>query len=164
MHAVAQTVLPPRIMRSAFTLIELLVVITIIAILASMLMVALKIVRNAANNSKCGSNQRGIAMAIQAYATDNDGALPYRNNTSEWFSRAVDYLESQYQVAPQKNRKDVFHCPFAVAEIANPWLFSFRFSSHYGMNDHIRVSWNGGGYWNGTGTYGTASYRPQPPL
>jgi len=148
----------------AFTLIELLVVITIIAILASMLMVALKIVRNAANNAKCGSNQRGIAMAIQTYATDNEGALPYRNDTSEWFNQAINYLESQYQVAPQKGRHDIFHCPYAAVEITNPWLFSFRFSSHYGMNAHIRVSWNGGGYWNGTGTFGTGSYVPQPPL
>ena len=164
MLAPARTPVAPRPAGVAFTLIELLVVITIIAVLASMLMVALKVVRNAANNSTCASNQRGIAMAIHAYAIDNEGALPYRNNNSEWFSQAINYLESQYQVAPQKHRRDVFHCPFAVAEIANPWLFSFRFSSHYGMNDHIRVSWNGGGYWNGTGTYGTASYRPQPPL
>ena len=145
-------------------MIELLVVISIIAVLASMLMVGLKIVRNAANVGKCGSNQRNIAVAVQAYAIDNEGALPYRDVNTEWPNLAVGYLEGQYQAAPQVNRHDVFHCPFAVKEITNPWLFFYRFSSHYGMNSHIRVSWNAGGYWNGTGVYGTGSFRPQPPL
>lgn len=148
----------------AFTLIELLVVVSIISILAAMLLPVVKLVRNAANNTTCACNQRNIAVAIQAYATDNDGAIPYRDNNTEWPNLAISYLESQYQAAPQQRRKDVFHCPFAVAEIKTPWLFWFRYSNHYGMNSHIRVSWNGGGYWNGTGTYGTASYRPQPPL
>ena len=102
-------------------------------------------------------------MAIQAYATDNEGSLPYRDNSSEWPNQAINYLENQYQVAPQKSRKDVFHCPFAVREIVSPWLFSYRFSSHYGMNDHIRVCWSGTD-WKGVWRNPGPVFVPQPPI
>ena len=149
----------------AFTLIELLVVVIVIALLASLLLPAVKLVRDAAKNTKCVSNQRGIAMAIQAYATDNEGFLPYRDNNNGWPNLAINYFESQYQIAPQINRNDIFHCPFAVAEINNPWLFSFLFSNHYGMNMRIRVSWNPAGYWNGIGSPPPSpTFRPQPPI
>ncbi len=145
-------------------MIELLVVIAIMAILGSMLVAGLKIVRSAANNSKCSSNQRNIAMAIQAYATDNRGALPYRNINSEWFLQAIGYLEDQYQASPQKHRNDVFHCPFAVVEIQPLWLVSYRISAHYGMNSHIRAAWTGS-YWTGAGSPPpSGSYIPQLPI
>ena len=50
----------------AFSLIELLVVISIIAVLASMLMVGIKMVRTGANISKCGANQRNIGVPLIA--------------------------------------------------------------------------------------------------
>ena len=64
--------------RHGFTLIELLVVISIIAILASMLLPAVGMIRDMANQQKCASNQRQFAMANIAYATDNAGLpVPY---------------------------------------------------------------------------------------
>ncbi|MBS3762280.1 MAG: prepilin-type N-terminal cleavage/methylation domain-containing protein [Planctomycetes bacterium] len=62
--------------RIAFTLIELLVVIAIIAILAAMLMPALESARRAAKKVDCISNERQVALALQMYATDNDGHIP----------------------------------------------------------------------------------------
>ncbi|MBN8526627.1 MAG: prepilin-type N-terminal cleavage/methylation domain-containing protein [Planctomycetes bacterium] len=59
-----------------FTLIELLVVVSIIAVLAGMLLPALGTVRSAARSSQCGSNQRQIGLAVNAYAADWDGRLP----------------------------------------------------------------------------------------
>jgi len=63
--------------RHGFTLIELLVVISIIAVLASMLLPAVGVVRDLAQQQKCASNLRQIQIANVAYATDNDGlAVP----------------------------------------------------------------------------------------
>ncbi len=61
--------------RSAFTLIELLVVISIIAILASMLLPAVGMIRDLANQQKCASNLRQLQVGNIAYATDNDGLI-----------------------------------------------------------------------------------------
>jgi prepilin-type N-terminal cleavage/methylation domain-containing protein len=65
----------------AFTLIELLVVISIIAILASMLLPAIGMVRASARQANCMSNQRQIGMALLNYTTDWDGVLPFGVDT-----------------------------------------------------------------------------------
>ena len=67
---------PPR--AGGFTLIELLVVIAIIAILAGMLLPAIALVKERANKTACGKNQSQIVLAMQVYATDNDGLWPVR--------------------------------------------------------------------------------------
>ncbi len=61
--------------RSAFTLIELLVVISVIAILASMLLPAVGMVRDLAQSTKCASLLRQHQLANLSYAGDNDGLV-----------------------------------------------------------------------------------------
>jgi prepilin-type N-terminal cleavage/methylation domain-containing protein len=87
--------------RGGFTLIELLVVISIIAILASLLMPAIGMVKASANASRCLSSQRQVVVGCIGYSTDNEGVLPAlylrKLTISEFWSNLIlaDYLEAQ---------------------------------------------------------------------
>ncbi len=101
-------------MRRAFTLIELLVVISIIAILASMLLPAVALVRDAAKSAKCQSNLRQLAIGSAGYSLDNDGYLvPSRNailaTPLSWAELCDDYIETNAQQG--KSAKVVHTCP-----------------------------------------------------
>ena len=70
--------------RPGFTLIELLVVISVIAILASMLMVAIGLVRRAAWNARCQQVQHQGMLAITGFINEHESFLPlWTANTGE---------------------------------------------------------------------------------
>jgi len=56
-----------------FTLIELLVVIAIIAVLMSILMPALKLVKNQAQSARCKSNLKQWSLIFALYTDENNG-------------------------------------------------------------------------------------------
>ena len=63
--------------QKAFTLVELLVVISIIAMLLSIMMPALRKVRGQAHSVVCRSNLKQIVLAASLWSQDNDGwSLP----------------------------------------------------------------------------------------
>ncbi len=62
--------------RKGFTLIELLVVIAIIALLLSILMPALSMVKEAGRRVVCGSNLKQWGQVSFAFATDHNGYMP----------------------------------------------------------------------------------------
>ncbi len=62
--------------RRGFTLIELLVVISILVLLISLLLPALRQARETAHTVVCLSNLRQIAMALQGYRNDNRNLAP----------------------------------------------------------------------------------------
>jgi prepilin-type N-terminal cleavage/methylation domain-containing protein/prepilin-type processing-associated H-X9-DG protein len=62
---------------AGFTLVELLVVIGIIALLVAILLPALSRARAQANLLKCEANLRSLGQAIQIYAYNNKGMLPF---------------------------------------------------------------------------------------
>jgi len=74
-------------------LIELLVVVAIIAILAALLLPALRNARGRAHIVVCASNLHQVGAALTMYADDSDGALPPSPNFSgpEWLPANADW-------------------------------------------------------------------------
>ena len=62
---------------NGFTLIELLVVVGIIAVLAGLLLPALRRVRDQSSATVCASNLAQIGKAMLMYAQENDGKFPF---------------------------------------------------------------------------------------
>lgn len=123
-----------------FTLIELLVVISIIAILASMLLPALKNAKEKGNRVHCISNQRNIVQATLMYAQDQNGFILERRSASSggkfWWQKLEDYINaapSEWKgggVQPKANT--VFDC------ISNPEKYATVYELNYGLNDEMR--------------------------
>jgi prepilin-type N-terminal cleavage/methylation domain-containing protein len=87
-----------------FTLIELLVVIAIIAILASMLLPALRKARHAAYEITCKQNLKTIAQSTFMYINDYDSCYP---NTESYPSLKIvsSYFTNKYD---RRDSKDPF--------------------------------------------------------
>lgn len=79
-----------------FTLIELLVVIAVIAILAALLLPALRQGKNSALQIQCLSQNKQLALAFQMYAHDNRDSMPWPN----WGSRFQGWLYTPTNGAP----------------------------------------------------------------
>lgn len=62
-----------------FTLVELLVVVGVIAVLISLLLPTLNRARQQALEVQCMSNMRQLVIAVDLYANENGGQMPYCN-------------------------------------------------------------------------------------
>ena len=102
-------------MRHAFTLIELLVVISIIAILASLLLPAIGMVRDAARTTVCSNNLRQIGLASNGYINDFEQALPgyMWNDDFHWTVSLAPYLENTWTWGDPAGNQRIkpYRCP-----------------------------------------------------
>jgi prepilin-type N-terminal cleavage/methylation domain-containing protein len=124
-------------MRRGVTLIELLIVITIIALLLTLFLPAIYMVRQASLRTACESNLRQIYLAAAAYSDVHKGYLPFpavEDQPSGWAIAILPYMEeiplynsfdpnesivSPRNLAAAKNRPPLFMCP-VVPYVTSP--------------------------------------------
>jgi prepilin-type N-terminal cleavage/methylation domain-containing protein len=76
---------------AGFTLVELLVVIAILAVLAALLLPVLASAKNGGHKVRCLSNLRQVGIALQSYADDHAGRIPYGPKAPPFTSPASFY-------------------------------------------------------------------------
>lgn len=107
----------------SFTLIELLIVIAIIAILAALLLPALRSARDTAKKAGCINNEKQIGVIVQQYALNNKQFLTVVESYTTWYRDLViagggQYTNSNGSYVNKKNLDPVgsgiarlFKCP-----------------------------------------------------
>lgn len=120
--------------KRGFTLVELLVVIGIIALLISILLPSLARARQSATNIQCASNLRTIGQALQLYANDHTGKLPFSGNGSWadiWVGQVSSYLGSDINAGGSFNA--AMRCPDALTVAQNgpaAWWGGFHYTAN----------------------------------
>ena len=134
--------------RCSFTLVELLVVIGIIAILASLLLPALKQAKEIANAAACRNNLKQIHLAELSYAGDYNGwcTNQWISGLSYWNAQLVrlNYLPSPYPDVDWPSLvsnspyaywpRGVFRCPTENCQYTGVTQTYAWKSTHFGIN------------------------------
>lgn len=130
-----------------FTLIELLIVIAIIAILASMLLPALKAAREMAKRASCANNLKQFGIAFSSYENDYSEWFPrssevYNGTSSgtmkQWDMMMAEYIGYDYYGLGKPN---LFHC--AAAEYTTLGSNPPHRSRGYAMNENLVKEFSG---------------------
>lgn len=145
----------------SFTLIELLIVVAIIAILASLLLPALKNAKDQAKSSACINNLRQMATAFILYRGDNDEWIPPLGmydptlnpnvqRINEWPYRLNTYMKISTNVLETHQPKNQFVCPGGPSSdlyqgTKRFWIgYGWGVRGYYGMNNVLGNNMFGG--------------------
>jgi prepilin-type N-terminal cleavage/methylation domain-containing protein/prepilin-type processing-associated H-X9-DG protein len=149
---------PAKAVRPTFTLIELLVVIAIIAILAAMLLPALKMAKATARGAICKNNQQQMMITALIYADDWQGVLPHHGNPSDPNAlhelSNTDYmtkLEDYGLYKPSSRGGTAMHCPQTSVDVQPRWYYVARSDVDYSMNYNLSMKLRAG--WKCMGPY-----------
>ncbi|KKR03282.1 MAG: hypothetical protein UT30_C0033G0008 [Candidatus Uhrbacteria bacterium GW2011_GWF2_39_13] len=94
-----------------FTLIELLIVISIIAILAGLLLPALKKSRDAAKGIVCKNNIKQVALVLSQYSLDYSGYIPKYYDYDLKLTWQQIICNEGYIATPERRKACIFVCP-----------------------------------------------------
>ena len=126
-----------------FSLIELLVTIAVIAILAALLLPALKSAREKAKGVVCLANLKQQGIALLSYCGDyqdhipagRTGNLSWAGNLSCYIYVGDSFRTAQPALRAERWKKSVFACPSDLHKEECPNFYDFCLS--YGMNNLI---------------------------
>ena len=117
--------------KPAFTLVELLVTITIIAALASLILMMARRGIDSARTSKSLANLRQINIGIGSWAAENNMRYPinYKSNAFGASTKPKEEIAAVWYEAAGRNLYPYLHEKAAGAGL--PWMWGTRYSNGY---------------------------------
>jgi prepilin-type N-terminal cleavage/methylation domain-containing protein/prepilin-type processing-associated H-X9-DG protein len=126
-----------------FTLIELLVVIAIIALLLSVLMPALKLVKEKVKNLYCRANIRSLSVGFRLYTEDNDGKVfgyGSAGGNNLWLMQIEDQLGNIDKIRYCPSTRIDESWPFGTGTSTIAWRWGSDEYGSFGMNGFLYSS------------------------